>query len=285
MKRLALLALAAVAFSAPALASETPHPGSADPRVRWVDYNPQQVYRVVGVFRSATEIAFASDEEIVNVAAGDTVSWEVVPRGHLLFIKPRENAGASNLIVTTQKGTELRDYQIELASRAAGIGPGYRDTFFKVQFRYPEDERLQRARLAAIHAAVKLGAIQSEAVTGALEQGVLEGVRNTRYMIEGASDLQPSEITDNGQFTVLRYPANHEIPTIYLVRDDGTETLVPFDVRGEFVVVHLVAKQLRLRRNNQVLCIYNQAPPTWGVNYGTQTATPYVKRTMKEQPK
>src|SRR3546814_10695187 len=94
------------------------------------------------------------------------------------------------------------------------------------------------------------------------------------YKVQGSNDLQPSEVSDNGQFTVLRFPANREVPAIYLVRPDGSETLVPFDVRDEFVVVHLVARQLRLRRGGEVLCIYNQAPEPYGVDHGTNTGSP-----------
>src|SRR3546814_12441491 len=94
--------------------------------------------------------------------------------------------------------------------------------------------------------------------------------------------LQPSEISDNGQFTVMRFPGNHEIPAIYLVRPDGSESLVPLDVRDEFVVVHAVAAPLRLRRNREVLCLYHLAPTPYAVDHEIGRATwqdsgcPYV---------
>lgn len=283
MMRQSLAMLVALA-AAPVMAAETPKAGYADPRVRTVDYNPSQVYRIVGVFRTATQVVFGSDENIVNVAVGDSVSWEVAPRGYLLFIKPREHAGPTNLIVTTERAGELRNYTFELTSRAGWISASAPNTFFQVRFRYPEDERLKAARAQALAAALKLAQLQQAAITAALDHGVIEGKRNIRYTVQGASDLQPSEVSDNGQFTVLRFPANHEIPSLYLVRDDGSETLVPFDVRDDFVVVHLVARQLRLRRNGEVLCIYNEAPTAYGKDYGTDTASPLIERTTKEKP-
>src|SRR3546814_17297465 len=102
------------------------------------------------------------------------------------------------------------------------------------------------------------------------------------YKFRGASALQPAEISDNGQFTVMRLPGNHELPAIYLVRPDGSGSLVPFDVRDEFVVVHAVAAQLRLRRNREVLCSYNLAPTPYGVDHGTNTASPHVERTIQD---
>ncbi|TAJ31965.1 P-type conjugative transfer protein VirB9 [Bosea sp. (in: a-proteobacteria)] len=273
----ALLSLAA----SPVLAEDTPRSGPADPRVKFVEYQETQVYRVVGTFRTATQIVLGDDETIEHVALGDTVSWEVAVAGHILFLKPRERAGPTNLIVTTNRAGDLRNYAFELTARRGPISSASANTFFQVRFRYPRDEAERAARLRAALEAQRVAALQATVVKGALDHGVIEGPRNLNYKVQGATSLQPSEISDNGQFTVLRFPGNHEIPAIYLVRPDGSETLVPFDVRDEFVVVHMVAAQLRLRRNREVLCIYNLAPTTYGVDPGTNTASPHVERTIQ----
>src|SRR3546814_5181004 len=72
--------------------------------------------------------------------------------------------------------------------------------------------------------------------------------------------MQPSEITDNGQFTALRFPNQRELPAFFAVNSDGGESIVSFDVRDEFVVIHGVFSQLRLRRGKEVLCVFNEAP-------------------------
>lgn len=278
------LAMAASLCATTALqAAETPHPVAADPRVRWVNYDDQEVYRIVGAFRSATQILLAEDETIEHVALGDTVSWEVAVAGHILFLKPREKAGATNLIVTAARGGVLRNYTFELSTRAGPISRNTPDTFFQVRFRYPADERAKAVRLSAAQDAMRLAVLEGAAIKGALDRGVLEGTRNLAYKVQGSAALQPSEVSDNGQFTVLRFPANQEIPAIYLVREDGSESLVPFDVRDEFAVVHMVARQFRLRRGSEVLCIYNQAPPAWGLDHGTNTGSSHVDRTMRER--
>src|SRR3546814_1082807 len=128
---------------------------------------------------------------------------------------------------------------------------------------------------------MQAAALEAQAVRGALDHAVIEGPRNMNYKVQGSSDLQPSEVSDNGQFTVLRFPANREVPAIYLVRPDGSETLVPFDVRDEFVVVHLVARQLRLRRGGEVLCIYNQAPEPYGVDHRSEEHTSELQSLMR----
>src|SRR3546814_1423791 len=87
----------------------------------------------------------------------------------------------------------------------------------------------QRAQLAAALAA------QNGAIKAALDIGVLEGTRNLNYKVQGSSELQPSEVSDNGQFTVMRFPNQREIPAIFTVNPAGSEATASFDVRDEFV--------------------------------------------------
>jgi type IV secretion system protein VirB9 len=270
----ALAVVAAIAAATPAEAVEAPRAGRADARMRWIDYDPLQVYRVVGAFRTATQIVFGPEETIRHVAVGDTVSWDVAAEKNILFIKPKERQASTNLIVTTERGQETRNYTFELVTAGAhrrGVA------YYQLRFRYPQDERARAT--AALSAAEQ--AIQQKIAALKLEHGVVEGARNYSYSVQGASDLQPSEVSDNGRFTVMRFPANQAIPAIYAVSGAGTESLVPFDVRGELVVVHSVERTLRLRRGRQVLCIYNEAYQPYGVNLGTNTASADIDRVDK----
>ena len=109
MKRLIHIAGILALIATPALAEDTPRAGPADQRVKFVEYQETQVYRIVGTFRTATQVVLGAEETIEHVALGDTVSWEVAVAGHILFLKPRERAGPTNLIVTTNRGGELRN--------------------------------------------------------------------------------------------------------------------------------------------------------------------------------
>lgn len=275
---LALCAGAAVLGCAPtAFAVDVPKAGKSDPRVKWVNYDPWQVYRVVGTFRTATQIVFDPREEIQHVALGDTVSWEVAAETNILFIKPREKGTATNLIVTTRRGSELRNYTFELGIRSGPITAASADTYFQVRFRYPDDERAALARTISGQAA----AIENARTGLMLDHAVIEGPRNLNYTVQGSSRIQPSEVSDNGQFTVLRFPANQELPSFFMTLPDGSESQVPFDVRDEFVVLHTVASKLVLRRGREVLCIFNEAVMPYGVTHGTGTASANVDRTIR----
>ena len=274
-----IAAIAMMIAASPALASETPHPTAQDSRIREVIYSEGQVFRIVGVFRSATQIVFSAGERVEHVALGDSVSWEVAPAENSLFIKPRELAGSTNLIVMTRSVAGIRTYTFELTARRGGIGARIADTFFKVVFRYPREEAAAAQAAATQAAYAKAVALQTGAIRSALDLAVLEGRRNLKYSVQGSSAIQPSEITDNGQFTALRFPNQRELPAFFAVNPDGSESIVPFDVRDEFVVIHGVFGQLRLRRGKEVLCVFNEAPDFYGRDPKSGTASSIVERT------
>ncbi len=272
-----IAALLLTSLAASAHAVQTPRPGTTDPRVRTIDYDPAQVVAITGVYRTATQILFGEAETILHVALGDATAWDVAVEKNILFIKPKAAHGATNLIVTTAlAGGGTRNYTFDLITTARRTS----GALFVLRFRYPAD--VTAAATAAISAQEQ--AIQARITTLKLERGAIEGPRNLSYEVQGAPALQPSEVSDNGRFTILRFPAGQPIPAIYTVSSEGTEALAPFDVRGEFVVVHAVARQLRLRRGRQVLCIYNTGRTAWGVDLGTNTASPQIERTDLAAP-
>jgi type IV secretion system protein VirB9 len=275
-----VVALGLLGAAPEAHALDMPRAGPSDPRIKVVDYDPWAVVKVTGVFRTATQIVLAEDETILHVALGDTSGWDVAAEKNILFVKPKAARGPTNLIVTSGRAGATRTYTFELSTRAGSAGRQTADTVFGLRFRYPADETARAATVTSAEAA----ALERRVVDLKLDRAVLEGGRNLAYEVQGASALQPSEVSDNGRFTVLRFPANQPVPTLYEVGSDKAESLVPFDVRGEFVVVHAVVRELRLRRGREVLCIFNIAFEPYGRNPGTGTAAADVVRTDKGVP-
>lgn len=278
--RLVALSLVGVAVTAlgphPAHASDTPKPGTKDARVRNINYDPDQVVTIVGSFRHAIEIQFGPGETVTQAALGDTVSWQIAPVKNILFLKPRERAAGTNLIVVTDAGGAPRTYHFNLS-----LGTGQQ--MYGVRFRYPREERALATLQAQVAQAEAAQAIETNITRTALDHAVIEGVRNMRYTVQGDASLQPTEISDNGEFTVLRYPGHADIPSIFAVDVDGTETIVPYDVREDFVVIHAVYRQIRLRRGTSVLCIYNEAPLRNDRGDRTGTVSNVVTRKVKGQ--
>ena len=206
------------------------------------------------------------------------MAWEVAAEGSVLFLKPRERHQATNLLVVTDPGGQARHYAFELLARdPTARGP----IAYQIRFRYPRDE--QAAAAEAVAAATR--AVEIQLVGLELQQGAIEGLRNLNWSAQGDPALQPSEVTDNGRFTVLRFPGAQAIPALFEVAEDGSERLVSYDVRGEFVVIHGTPQILRLRRGRSVLCLFNEAWNGRGLSTGTGTASAAVERTSTgDQP-
>lgn len=269
MKALVLsISLGALTLAGPALGQET-----SDVRMREVVYAPGEVYRVAGAFRTATQIVFSPEETIRHAAIGDSVAWEVAAEGSVLFLKPRERHQTTNLLVVTDRAGQARHYAFELVAR----DPGARTSIaYQIRFLYPDDD--QARAVAGLARAADLA--EQSLVSLELQQGAIQGPRNLAYSIQGDVQLQPSEVSDNGRFTILRFPGVQAIPALFEVGEDGSERLIPYDVRGEFVVIHGTARGLRLRRGASVLCIFNDAWEPRGVATAGGTASPAVERTL-----
>lgn len=269
MKALVLsISLGALTLAAPVLAQETP-----DARMREVVYASGEVYRVAGAFRTATQIVFSPEETIRHAAIGDSVAWEVAAEGSILFLKPRERHQTTNLLVVTDRAGQARHYAFELVAR----DPGARSSIaYQIRFLYPDDDEARAA--ASLARAADLA--EESLVSLELQQGAIQGPRNLAYSVQGDSRIQPSEVSDNGRFTLLRFPGAQALPAIFEVAEDGGERLIPYDVRGEFVVIHGTARGLRLRRGASVLCIFNEAWDARGLAAATGTASATVVRDL-----
>lgn len=275
-----LAAIAAYLLPVSAHALEVPASAQQDNRVRFVNYQPYNITRIIGTLRSSVQVEFAQDEEIAHVALGNSIAWEVAPAGHILFLKPRENQPVTNIsVVTTRRDGSKRSYQMELTVRDGSVAAG-ENTYFYVKYRYPADVAEQRrldneARKRAAEAGY------ANQIMGVHEQ---YGPRNWRYTVQGSARLEPQSVYDNGKVTTLAFSGNQEMPAIYIENSDGTESLVPKTVQGDLVLVHAIGQKFILRRGSDTLCIFNEAYSPVGINPDTNTTSPSVERVMKPEP-
>jgi type IV secretion system protein VirB9 len=267
-------------ISSVALALETPRSASQDGRIRFVDYQPYNITRIVGTLRSSVEIEFAADEEIAHVALGNSVAWEVAPAGNILFLKPRENQPVTNIsVVTARRDGSTRSYQMELTVRDGSVAVG-QNTYFYVKYRYPADEAEQRK----LQASARARAAQAGQADQVLALHEAYGPRNWRYSAQGAQALQPQSVYDNGKVTTFAFVGNQEMPAIYIENSDGSESLVPKSVDGNLVLVHALSRKFILRRGGDALCVFNEAYDRVAINPDTNTTSPSVERVVKAQP-
>jgi type IV secretion system protein VirB9 len=109
-------------------------------------------------------------------------------------------------------------------------------------------------------------------------------VVNTQYTLaEGrkSEDIVPSLVFDDGRFTYLRFTGNREVPAVFHVLGDGSETLVNARMEEDLLVVDRVSRHLMLRAGNAVVGLWNEAFDLDGIAPEQGTTVPGVKRVLR----
>lgn len=240
----AAIVLCAILF-APAFGAETPAAGRLDPRVTSVTYQPNNVVRVFATYGISTMIIFDEDEKFETIAVGDTDSWDVVPtdKGNILFVKPKARNVATNLNVVTTKRIyylELNDFAPEANKKVFGIRFVYPDKDLNASLRKESEARARYPNIA----------------------GIDKANVNIDYSFSGDGDLKPLMVFDDGKKTFFKFA--RQVPAIFAVNTDFSETLRNFRREGDYIVVDGTATQYTLRDGDQWTCIFNLRKPDFG---------------------
>jgi type IV secretion system protein VirB9 len=220
LKKSLLLFLLALS-AAPAVAQIRPQPGPGDPHIRTVDFTPDQVVLLEGAPGYQITVELSPDEQVESVAVGDSGAWSVTANraGDHLFVKALAGDVSTNMTVITS----ARLYNFELAPAASSA-----DMAYAVRFRYPA------------------------APPGPL-QAVASGGGEGRYRLRGDKEVQPSEISDDGSQTFIRWPRDRSLPAVYALGDTGQEMLVNGMMREDDVfVISSVWRKLVFRMDKHV---------------------------------
>lgn len=272
MKALPGIALTiALVLGGNAHALEIPRGGPLDARVKFIDYRAEEVVQLVGHYGFSTHIQFSPSESVQQIAMGDKEAWEVAPVDNHIFIKPKGDEATTNMTVVTSR----RVYNFELSAHwsQSGAHPHPNDMFFQINFRYPEEIAARAAREA-----------EAQRLQERLNQTDEPAAANWNYWAKGSQEVTPSKAFDNGRFTFLTFANNSEMPAIYMVNPDGTESLVNTHIDPEnpdTIVVHKVGRQLVMRKGNSVACIFNESYDPEGVTNTTGTTIPGVERVIR----
>ena len=289
MKHTALTLLIACALSSSLFAQTPAKP--TDPRLRDVVYDPLTVVTVPIKRGMVTLVVFDADEMISEVAVGqggDCSKAEAVwcvaaqPGGRTLFVKAKSGADApNNLAVVTDRRTHALRFVV-LADNDR------QQPVYRLSVKAPRPpkpaSRLTQQDLAALAA---LPPIPSPPTPQQLVTERLQAkptVMNTQYSLaegDGSQDIVPTLVYDDGRFTYLRFPGNREVPAVFHVLGDGSETLVNARMEDDQLVVDRVSRRLMLRAGTGVVGIWNEAFDLEGSPSEGATTVPSVQRMLK----
>lgn len=199
------------------------------------------IYQAYTAPGAVTDIALQPGEDLVAVAAGDTVRWVIGDttsgsgadkRTHIL-VKPFASGLATNLVITTDR----RSYHLQLTATS-------RTAMAALSWTYPAGELI-----ALRHAAEHAEAV--EPVAGGLAVDNL----HFNYVVSGDQPAwRPLRAFDDEQQTFIEFPASiavGEAPPLFIVGPTGEAELVNYRVRGRYYVVDRIFDIAELRLGTQ----------------------------------
>ncbi len=248
--------LAGLLVVLPAFAETQPEPGLLDARIRTVGYSPDQVYRMVGFVGYQTDLEFEPGESFVGLGAGDIEGLSFVAADNHLFLKPKASKVGTNLTVLTNRRTYQFDYSANSERPDAS-----QEVTYVLRFRYPPVAAGDSASSALDHASGR--------------------PKNIDYWFCGDPTLRPTAASDDGVHTRITFAPKAEQPAIFVLNEDGTESLLNFSMEQGDVVLHRVARRLILRRGNLAGCVVNQGFNGSGDALKSHTVSDEVVRTTK----
>ncbi|BDU18567.1 P-type conjugative transfer protein VirB9 [Dyella sp. GSA-30] len=238
--------------------------------MKTVTYNRDDVIKVVGHYGYSTDIELAPGESVQDIALGDSLAWEIAPSGNHLFVKPREDNAVTNMTVITDR----RVYQFALDARQSR-SPQDRSMYFQIRLLYPEDQAAKsKAEMERLAAEAYARRVESSFQKSALPL-------NWNYYACGSREIRPIEAYDDGRFTYLRFPGAQEIPSVFTINADGSESIANGAMNGDRYVIQLTARKLVLRKGQSVACLENRSYNPYGIATPTGTASPDVERVLR----
>ncbi len=264
---------------------------TADPRLREVVYDARAVVTVPVKRGVVTLVVLDVDESITEVAAGlggdctkAEAAWCVAaqPGGRNLFVKAKSTASAANnLAVVTDRRTHA--FRFVVLADGNPKPPVYR-LVVKAPVRAAPPVRQGLRDMAPLVALPLVPPAPPPQQVVAERLQIRPRVMNTRYSIAegtGSQDIVPTLVFDDGRFTYLRFPGNREVPAVFHVLGDGSETLVNIRMEDDLLVVDRISRRLMLRAGSAVVSLWNEAFDLDGVPPGEGTTVPGVQRVLK----
>jgi type IV secretion system protein VirB9 len=245
-----------------AYGESVPAPGLLDARIRVAPYSADQVYVLKGFVGYQTDLEFETGETFVGLGAGDIDGISFVAEGNHLFLKPKAAKVGTNLTIVTSRRTYQLDYSATTTHPDAS-----EEVTYALRFTYPASDRQG-----------------SEAGARALDTETARP-KNIDYWFCGAPSIMPVAASDDGVHTRLRFAAKAEQPAIFILNEDGSESLLNFSMDDGDVILHRVARRLILRRGALAGCVVNKGYTGSGERLKSHTVSEDVARTTRgERP-
>lgn len=247
------------------LAETLPVRGTVDSRVRTAVYDPQQVYRLEAFVGYQIELVFAPDERFAGHGSGDVEGIAFGAHENHVIVKPRAEQVGTNLVIYTNR----RAYRFDYVVHEHAPDPRLDEVTYAVLFSYPPDtEAVVKAEGRA-------------RLEHSLEDASRSRARNLNYWFCGSDAVKPLTAFDDGVHTHLTFASRADLPAVFLLNDDDTESLINFSVEEGVIVIHRTARRFIVRRGGLTGCVVNRGYGGGVQRLDSGTLTPEVVRERK----
>ncbi len=238
-----IISLFLLSFIQNSNAIQLPRPLGREKRFQTYVYNPNDVYKYTGYYLNQAYIEFEEGEVPGSITMGDTVPWSQRVVGNKLFLKPIADFAETTMTVFTNK----RIYYFELEAKEPDqVKP--EDIPFFIKFVYPSSSDKNIVKFN-----VKTKRDDYPDLTDLSKY-------NFNYEFAGTPSIAPIKVFDDNTFTYMEFRSeNSEIPAIFVVNEQGYESIVNFRIVDEYLVIEQVAGQFTLRSGGDVVCVYNNS--------------------------
>jgi type IV secretion system protein VirB9 len=214
-------------------------------RYEYVDGGVYGVRTGLGI---ATTIELDPADNVLDNSVGFNGGWDIVRRGNVFYVKPRNVDVDTNLLVRTTRRNYIIELQVVATDWRKLDEARRRGVQYRVVFDYPKDEAspvTPTEEVTQVSAAIE--------PRRAYHYGYEVSTRTRRDW------LRPSAVYDDGQFTYIRLPNPDNIPSgnwpsVFARHDRHEEDfVVNSSIEGNTIVVHGIYPFLVIRHGDDVV--------------------------------
>lgn len=208
-------------------------------------YEPNKTYPVQTAMGVVTQIELDPRENIKDFGSGLSSSWDLARRENVFYIKPKENAMDTNLIVRTQAHQYIFELKVLKGSWRNLSDATKQGVNYQVKFRYPDYTNFS----------LKAGSLGGYSLR-------YDPTRNYNTNYDVAADkksewLVPLKVYDDGEFTYIylnKGKFSGDFPTAYGRKgENGAEFVLNSNVENNVIIVHGTYPILVLRHGDDVV--------------------------------
>lgn len=242
----------------PAYALDLPSRSKLDSRIQTTPYNNNDVVLIRAAIGRAVHVVLGQGEEVREMATGNSEAWEIKDAKNNIYMKPKLPDAETNLLVTTNKRVYSFDLRVVEVNKAA----------YRITFTYPDEEIAAKQKL-----------LEKNKIHFSFETP--PKITNDKYTMtigENSEDIRPMSAFDDGTFTYIKFKRGLEMPVIFKQTDDKKEEIINSHVKGDWVVLHGIFKNMMIRAGSSVIALHNEGYQIGSVGTETGTSSELIMR-------